>query len=132
MSKIIEGYVLDASAILAFLHQETGADKVEQALLLSKTCMSCLQLAEVSAKLVQSGISIQHTQQILQSLAVPIIELSEQIAFKSAELMPLAKPLGLSLGDRVCLATGLILDLPVLTADKVWLKMPNIMVESIR
>ena len=126
------GYVLDASAVLALLNQETGSLKVEQALLLPKTVMSVVQLAEVSAKLVQVGISIQDTQKILATLAIPIEPFTEDIAFKSSELMTLAKPLGLSLGDRICLATGIILNLPVLTADKIWLQMPNVMVDLIR
>lgn len=127
------GYVLDASAVLALLNQETGSLKVEQALLLPKTVMSVVQLAEVSAKLVQVGISIQDTEKILATLAIPIEPFTEDVAFKSSELMTLAKPLGLSfLGDRVCLATGLILNLPVLTADKIWLQMPNVVVELIR
>jgi len=94
--------------------------------------MSVVQLAEVSAKLVQVGISIQDTEKILATLAIPIEPFTEDVAFKSSELITLAKPLGLSLGDRVCLATGLILNLPVLTADKIWLQMPNVVVELIR
>ena len=126
------GYVLDASAVLALLNQEIGSLKVEQALLFPKTVMNVVQLAEVTAKLVQLGISIQDTEKILATLAIPIEPFTEDIAFKSSELMTLAKPLGLSLGDRICLATGIILNLPVLTADKIWLQMPNVMVDLIR
>ena len=126
------GYILDASAVLALLNQEIGSLKVEQALLFPKTVMNVVQLAEVTAKLVQVGISIQDTQKILATLAIPIEPLTEEIAIKSAELMLLAKPLGLSLGDRVCIATGMVLNLPVLTADKIWLQMPNVVVELIR
>ena len=132
MNSSLQGYVLDASAVLALLNQETGADKVEQALLLNATCMSSVQFAEITAKLVLSGVPTAKVQEIMVELGIPVIDLNEKIAFKSSELMPLAKPLGLSLGDRVCLATGLVLNLPVLTADKVWLQIPNIMVELIR
>ena len=36
------------------------------------------------------------------------------------ELRALIKSAGLSLGDRACLALGKRLNLPVLTADKIW------------
>jgi PIN domain nuclease of toxin-antitoxin system len=130
---MLQGYVLDASAVLALLNQETGADKVEQALLLPATCMSSVQLAEVIAKLVMAGIPTVKIQEIMTELAIPIVDLNEKIAFESALLMPLTKPLGLSLGDRVCLATSLSIGLPALTADKVWLKINiPIAVEVIR
>ena len=132
MNSSLQGYVLDASAVLALLNQETGSDKVEQELLLNATCMSSVQFAEITAKLVLSGVPTAKVQEIMAELAIPVIDLNEKISFKSSELMPLANPLGLSLGDRVCLATGLVLNLPVLTADKVWLQIPNIMVELIR
>ncbi len=101
MSNSLQGYVLDASAVLALLNQETGADKVEQALVLPATCMSSVQFAEITAKLIMTGIPSAKVQEIMTELAIPIIALNEKIAFESALLMPLAKPLGLSLGDRV-------------------------------
>ena len=38
----------------------------------------------------------------------------------AASLLPMTKPLGLSLADRCCLALGMIRRLPVLTADRDW------------
>ncbi len=133
MSKIGQGYVLDASAILALLNQESGAEKVEQALLLPATCMSSVQFAEVTAKLIMAGVPVFHVQEIMAELSLIIIPLDEKIAFESSLLMPLTKPFGLSLGDRVCLATSLVVGLPALTADKIWLQIKSsIIVESIR
>lgn len=133
MINLPQGYVLDASAVLAFLNQETGADKVEQALLMPATCMSSVQFAEITAKLVSAGVPVAKIQEIMAELAIPIIGLDEKIAFESALLMPLAKPLGLSLGDRVCLATSSAVGLPALTADKVWLQInTSIGIELIR
>ena len=133
MSNLLQGYVLDASAVLALLNQEMGADKVELALLLPATCMSSVQFAEVTAKLVMAGIPAVKIQEIMTELAIPIVDLNEKIAFESALLMPLAKPFGLSLGDRVCLATSLTVGLPALTADKIWLQLNmSINIELIR
>jgi PIN domain nuclease of toxin-antitoxin system len=69
----------------------------------------------------------------MTELAIPIIALNEKIAFESALLMPLAKPFGLSLGDRICLATSLTIGVPALTADKIWLQLKMLVnVELIR
>jgi ribonuclease VapC len=54
------------------------------------------------------------------------------IAFAAAALMPLAQPLGLSLGDRICLATAGILGLPAVTSDRAWAGLAGIAVEVIR
>jgi ribonuclease VapC len=133
MSNSLQGYVLDASAVLALLNQETGADKVEQALLLPATCMNSVQFAEITAKLIMTGIPSAKVQEIMTELAIPIIALNEKIAFESALLMPLAKPFGLSLGDRICLATSLTIGVPALTADKIWLQLKMLVnVELIR
>ena len=133
MSKTVQGYVLDASAILALLNQESGAEQVEQALLLPATCMSSVQLAEVTAKLIMAGVPVLHVREIMAELSITIITLDEKIAFESSLLMPLTKPFGLSLGDRVCLATSSVVGLPALTADKIWLNIKSsIVVETIR
>ena len=80
-----------------------------------------------------AGIPAVKIQEIMTELAIPIVDLNEKIAFESALLMPLAKPLGLSLGDRVCLATSLTVGLPALTADKIWLQLNmSINIELIR
>nr|WP_242045152.1 type II toxin-antitoxin system VapC family toxin [Anabaena catenula] len=52
--------------------------------------------------------------------SLEIIACNEEDALTIAKLRPLTKSAGLSLGDRACLALGKRLNLPVLTADKVW------------
>jgi ribonuclease VapC len=53
-------------------------------------------------------------------------------AVRIAELMPRQRELDLSLGDRACLALALRLGLPVLTADRSWLKLEEPEVRPIR
>lgn len=130
-----QGYVLDASAVLALLNQEPGAERVEQMLLASSACISSVQWAEVTAKLITAGVPPKQAQEIMAALAIPVVVFDEKIAFESSCLAPLTKVLGLSLGDRVCLATGIVLGMPVLTADKIWLKLAGqltVAIESIR
>lgn len=45
-------------------------------------------------------------------------------AEEAARLRPLSRALGLSLGDRACLALGLTLGLPILGADRSWDQLP--------
>ena len=54
-------------------------------------------------------------------------------ADKAGELWQVSAPFGLSLGDRACLATGLIENMPVMTADKAWQKLPlSLVIQLVR
>ncbi len=54
-------------------------------------------------------------------------------ATATASLLPSTRPLGLSLGDRACLALGLVRRLPILTADRRWADVPDaVVVELVR
>ncbi len=41
-------------------------------------------------------------------------------AVKAGCLRPATRDMGLSLGDRACLSTGILMNLPVITSDKIW------------
>ncbi len=115
MSKV----VLDASAILAVLNQEPGADKLTPELL-SDSTSSTVNLAEVQAKLVGAG---GHPDEAWEDSCSPIREatpFTEEQAKFAGSLVAQTRSLGLSLGDRACLALGLVLKAPVYTADKSW------------
>lgn len=60
----------------------------------------------------------------LLALALELVDHDETQAFVTGELRAVSKTLGLSLGDRACLALGIVKQLPVLTVDRVWLKVP--------
>jgi PIN domain nuclease of toxin-antitoxin system len=116
--------VLDASAFLAYLRDETGAEIVENALI-DGCYISIINWVEVLSKVVDLGES---PDEIIKRLrdegllenSLEIIACNEEDATTIAKLRPLTKSAGLSLGDRACLALGKRLNLPVLTADKVW------------
>lgn len=111
--------VLDASAILAVLNREPGADRLSPQLL-STAVASTVNLAEVQSKLVHWGISLD------EAWAATLCTTREAIAFSSGQakiagdLIAETRPLGLSLADRACLALGLDLNAPVYTADRSW------------
>lgn len=58
------------------------------------------------------------------SLELERVDCDEAQAFVTGELRAVSKAFGLSLGDRACLALGILQQLPVLTADRIWLNVP--------
>lgn len=113
--------ILDASALIAFLHDEPGADAIVDALA-ATAAMSVVNWAEVLSKVAADGDDPQRVANSLQSDDAPLqLEpLTEADCVTIARLRPLTKTRGLSLADRACLALAQRLDLPVLTADREW------------
>ena len=110
--------VVDASAILALLNQETGSEEV--LIFIGKAAISTVNLSEVIAKLADAGIPEEDIRQILSNLTLEVIDFNEEQALKAGMLRPNTKSIGLSFGDRACLALGIILNQPVLTTDRLW------------
>jgi PIN domain nuclease of toxin-antitoxin system len=118
--------VLDASAILALLNKEPGSDEVLKCI--GKAAMSTVNLSEVIAKLADAGIPKEDIRQIISHLNLEVIDFNEEQALKAGILRPITKSIGLSFGDRACLALGIILNQPVLTTDRLWVSI-NVGVE---
>ena len=110
--------VLDASAILAYLEEESGAREVEK--LLDEAAVSAVNIAEVASKLAERGAPADRIRQTIQALGVEVIPCDETIAYRIGELRSATKTLGLSLGDRACLATALQHNVRAITADRHW------------
>jgi ribonuclease VapC len=111
--------VLDASALLAVLNREPGADKLTPQLLNAATS-STVNLAEVQSKLVNRGLSPQEAWEATLSPIREPAAFTAEHAMTAGNLIVETRALGLSLGDRACLALGLALGAPVYTADKSW------------
>jgi ribonuclease VapC len=116
------GAVLDASAVLAYLKRESGYDSVRQALD-AGAAISTVNLAEVYAKVVTAGQQLDAVAVRLVALGLRPLPFTEDDARASATMYPTTRTLGLSLGDRACLALGQRLRLPVLTADRAWTRL---------
>ena len=113
--------VLDASAILAVYLLEPGAEQVAAAMQTAAVC--AVNIEEVLSKLADKSASarvIGIAEATLKGLAVAY---DFDLARRAARLRPITRSLGLSLGDRACLALGARDGLPVLTADKAWAKL---------
>ncbi len=113
--------VLDASAILAIILNETGNDKVRAAL--NDATISTVNLSEIYATATEKGLDIAATRQGLAGLGLAIVAFGEAHAFLAGELRRQTRGYGLSLGDRACLATAMIEKRPVMTADRAWLQL---------
>ena len=111
--------VLDASVILAIIHQERGSDKVTPDLL-ARAIVSTVNLAEVQSKLVTSGWSSDDAWEDATGLVRDVVPFTAEHAHVAGSLIAQTRSLGLSLADRACLALGLELKAPVYTADRSW------------
>lgn len=116
--------VLDASALLAYLGNEPGAERVQLALaggavihhvnwaeVLTKRAERGDDPAALQARLVRSGL-------VGQLLRIDAGHPDD--AVQVAALRAATRQAGLSLGDRFCLALGQRLGVRVLTADQSW------------
>lgn len=110
--------VLDASALLAFLQNEPGCDQVEAAL--PDAVISSVNWAEVVQKSIAANVDVNGMREDLEALGLRIIPFSAEEAGIAAQLWQKTRLTGLSLGDRACLSTCIRLNVPVLTADKIW------------
>ena len=110
--------VLDASALLAGLKGEPGADRVAAAL--DSAVISAVNFAEVAGGLARGGAGPERVLAVLQTLACLVIPADEDMAVEAGLMRALTDRAGLSLGDRFCLALGRRLRAPVLTADRQW------------
>src|ERR1700731_4604274 len=114
--------VLDASAILAVIGGEPGAEKLTPELL-SRTIVSTVNLAEVQTKLVSRGWTSEQAWEDATSPVREVVSFDEEHARIAGDLALQTRHLGLSLGDRACLALGITLKLPVYAAEKAWKKL---------
>lgn len=129
--------VLDASALLALLKGEPGAERVAEALE-QGAYLSAVNLAEVLSKLADWGedpaeAQARMAQVGLLGAAVEVLPFTGEDALEVARLRALTRAYGLSFGDRACLALARRLGLPALTAERAWAELDlGIPVEVLR
>lgn len=110
--------VLNSSAVLALLKAERGAEQVAEAL--PGALVSTVNVAEIVSKLQEDGWPTTFISDLTERLGLRVINFSIEQA-KSAGLLRIStRRLGLSLGDRACLALAKERGAAVLTADGAW------------
>lgn len=114
--------VLDASAILAFIQGEPGSERLTPQLLSAAVC-GAVNLAEVHGKLVSRGWSVDEAWDDATSPIQEVIPFDLSQARLAGGLVAHTRTIGLSLGDRACLALALTLEAPVYTTEQAWKKL---------
>ncbi len=111
-------WVLDASAALALILDEPGADRVATAL--TSAMISSVNVAEVVDRLIRGGGEPHSARQLVLALDCPIVSVDAELGFRAGMLSQVTRKRGLSLGDRICLALAEREQVPALTADRAW------------
>jgi ribonuclease VapC len=114
-------YVLDASALLAWLNEESGGEEVEP--LLEKSAISTVNLSETLQKSLARGADVTGLREDLAALGLWVVDFTPEDSEMAAGLWRHTRHLGLSLGDRCCLAMAKRLGIPAVTADRDWAKL---------
>ena len=110
--------VLDASALLALLRGEPGAEKV--AAVIGTAVISAVNYHEVAKEMIREGATIEATRAALEELNLDVRPHDRDAAYAGAALYEHTSQYGRGLGDRTCIALGVQLGVPVLTADREW------------
>lgn len=114
-----EKFVLDASALLSILLDETGQERVLR--ILDRSRIHAVNVAEVIGRLVRTGMPAENAITALRDLH---LDVDEEFGAAQAEfcgaLMGTRRDLGLSLGDCVCVTMAAWLDGIAVTADRRW------------
>jgi ribonuclease VapC len=117
---VSETYVLDASAVLCLLQEEKGAERVARAL--PAAVIGAVNYSEVISKLVESGIDEATADGLMDTLQLTVIPFDRRQARLAGALRATTRRLGLSLGDRACLALAGTEGAIALTCERVWTK----------
>ena len=124
--------VLDASAVLAFLQGEPGQDVVGLALQHSQCVVNAANHAEIISKALDRGVNPEVIHTILGELNYTVVEIQAPDGERAGLMRADTRSQGLSLGDRLCLATAQRLKAVVLTADRPWLALNTVLELDIR
>lgn len=110
--------MLDASAVLAVIFEEEGAERV--AVHLPGAMVSTVNVTEVMTKLFDLGMPQETVDAIVIGLQLTVLPFDLDQAAEAARLRVQTREAGLSLGDRACLAAARLRNVPALTSDRAW------------
>lgn len=110
--------LFDSSVIIAILKSEEGYQSCEQ--IVNKGAISTVNWDEVAGFLKKNNAPEDIIRQTLAKYPLKILPYEESLVVPTGPLAVGCQQLGLSLGDRACLATAMAYNLPVLTANPFW------------
>ncbi len=108
--------VLDDSALLAWMYREPGHKRVFAAL--PQSVMTTVNLSEVLARFVRDSFHLAEIGREVAKLPIEWIDFYRTLAAIAAGLAPQTREVGLSFGDRVCLALGAARSITIITGDR--------------
>ena len=111
--------VLDASAMLAYIQEERGAENLTKEIL-DHAVASTVNLAEAQSKLVKKGRDPEEAWEEILSLVIAEETFTSEQARIAGDLIAVTAKYGLSLGDRACLALAIAINAPVYTTEQLW------------
>ena len=110
--------VFDASAVIALLRDEPGADVILG--YASDALISTVNLQEAIQVLLADGTTIDVARAMLESLNLEPRPHRVEDAYAAAALFQATKSKGSGLGDRTCMALAIAEELPAITTDRAW------------
>lgn len=111
-------YVFDASALLAIVRDEIGADIAITRI--AGATMSAVNASEALMRGVEKGAPLELMREFLFAQDVKLVPFDSELAVEAALLRSGTKHLGLSFADRACIATAIRLGATIVTADRAW------------
>ena len=113
--------VFDSSALIMLFAKEPGYESVRQNL--KHAIISSVNIAEVYKYCIAvQNLTEDDCRNLIKLSGIKIIDFCEEQALITAKIIKQTKEYGLSLGDRGCIALAMFKNYPVLTCDKIWLK----------
>lgn len=123
--------VLDASAVLCVLFEEPGMERVVASG--PGAFVSAVNLSEALSRAIDKGVPAEMCRIGISALGLNVIDFDHEAATEAAALRPATRSLGLSLGDRACLALAQRLRATVLTTDRIWSRLDiGVVIEQLR
>jgi ribonuclease VapC len=120
----VRSLVVDTSALLALLFDETGADRVTDALLRHRPCfLSAVSYSEALAKALDRKVPFETAREAIHTLQLTPVPFDPAHALTAASFRPATRAFDFSFADRACLASAALAKAPALTADRAWTKL---------
>ena len=110
--------VFDSSALLAIVFEEVGAEVAARRL--SGGVVSAVNASEVISRLVDFGTSGEDARNALLNFGLEIRPFDTVLAVAAGNLRAATREMGLSLGDRACVALAIREQAGIVTADRAW------------
>jgi ribonuclease VapC len=110
--------VLDASALLALVQGEPGADKVRP--LIPHAAISAVNFCETVQRLRRGGMPVESVTMVLTPLVPAPVAFDRETAYVAASIHEKTRGQGISFGDCACLALAMMRGVPAVTAERKW------------